>query len=170
MAFLAAPPEGFLQATEAVTRLPPNELELLVRARRGRRRCFCVPPLLKPCALADTAIRRARRYKCAGFCCSATAASRSRILQPRSRSPSVRPGPAACVCKCLPSASALDAGARPCPPRVRRRAGNAAPPRAYGTCKGLTGLVICMLALLPALWRPARRWPRNRAHEQALFV
>jgi hypothetical protein len=48
MAFLAAPPEGFLQATEAVTRLPPNELELLVRACRGRRRCFCVPPLLKP--------------------------------------------------------------------------------------------------------------------------
>ena len=32
-AFLSAPPEGFLQATEAVTRLPPAELELLVCVR-----------------------------------------------------------------------------------------------------------------------------------------
>jgi hypothetical protein len=49
-AFLSSPPVGFLQATSAVSRLPPAELESLVRAFRA---CDCAPassPLAKLCA------------------------------------------------------------------------------------------------------------------------
>jgi hypothetical protein len=140
MSFLAAPPEGFLQATEAVTRLPPTELELLVRARRGRRRCFCVPPLqpIPRAHSADTAYAmRCQALQVCKFLLQRNGSLSLEDIATKASQSVGAPRPRRACLQMLAISFCAGCGRALSSPRVRRRAGDAAWPRAYGMCKGL---------------------------------